>query len=653
MTAVAYNKFGICRGDSMKKDIIRNIAVMVAGTDEEYQGSVLSGITEAAKTYNFNVSVFASFGGVLSNAEYDIGEYNIYSLVNYDRLDGAILLTNTICHQESRNKIFDAVLEAGIPAVILDSDERPEFFNIRIDNTAAMREIVEHVIEKHGARVLNYISGPMSNPEARARHQAFCNVLREHGLVVEEDRIYYGEFRPIDGQQAVEKMLSSGKPLPHAIICANDAMALEAISVLKSNGYRVPEDVIVTGFDNTYFAQHHNPSLSSVGRPLAEAGKEACKLLYRLFHGEPCEKTVTLQAKPVYQESCGCLSSESIDIRSYKSATYSMIQRFRSGTSMLSRMTLALAINETPEDSVQIISQYLHEIGCQQCCICLCENWEIAFREDHHDEYQIHGYTPNMTAPLIWTVEKTENMPYFSTRQMYPIPLETGGNISFFFPMHFRDRCLGYYILTNTDFPTQSMLCHLLMINISHSFENIRKLMNLNDAIRELDRLYVIDPLCAIYNRNGFLRLADQLFKQCCESHETLMISFIDMDGLKFINDNYGHDEGDFSLWKLASVIKESCIGNQFCARFGGDEFIVIGSGMTQSDADHYEVGFVRRLNEVNAVLRKPYVLGASIGTYITEVTPDMKLFSLISKADQIMYEQKKRKRNSRYLRRE
>ena len=49
----------------------------------------------------------------------------------------------------------------------------------------------------------------------------------------------------------------------------------------------------------------------------------------------------------------------------------------------------------------------------------------------------------------------------------------------------------------------------------------------------------------------------------------------------------------------------------------------------------------------------KPYVLGASIGTYITEVTPDMKLFSLISKADQIMYEQKKRKRNSRYLRRE
>ena len=639
----------------MSQSRIRNIAVMVAGTDEEYQSSILSGITEAAKLCNFNISVFACFGGVLSNEEYDIGEYAIYSLINYSHFDGAILLTNTIGHQESREQIFRELLRAGIPTVVFDSSEFPEFYNIRIDNAAAMRQIVEHVITVHGAKTIDYISGPQDNPEARERLEAFREVLAAHGIPASETRIHYGDFRPAGGKLAAKEILTSGLPLPDAVISANDAMALEAVSVLTRNGVRVPDDVIVTGFDNTYLAQHHYPSLTTVGRPLAEAGKAACELLNRIFSGEHCEKTVTLQAEPVYTESCGCKTDADLDIRSYKSATYSMIQRFRSDTSLLSRTTLALALNETPEDSIRILAQYLHEVGCEQCCICLCENWENAFFDNgdgtHSETENNQTYTEHMSAPLIWMEGRVRNVPQFSRSDMYPLPLETGGNISYFFPMHFRDRCLGYYIFTNTDFPTQSLLCHMLMINISHSFENIRKLINLNDAIRELDRLYVMDPLCGIYNRNGFLRLADKTFRACCESGEPLMISFIDMDGLKLINDNYGHDEGDFALRKLASTIAENCTGNQVCARFGGDEFIVIGSGFTEKDAEQFEQRFLRQLSDINGVIRKPYELGASIGTFITKVTPNMKLFPLISKADQIMYEQKKRKRTSRYLR--
>ena len=639
----------------MNEKRIRNIAVMVAGTDEEYQCSLLNGISDAAKLYNFNVSVFACFGGVLSNAEYDKGEYNIYSLINYEKFDGAILLTNTIGDVKSREQICESIIRAGIPAAVLDSDQHPEFYNIRIDNISAMRQIVEHVITRHNARTLNYISGPLSNPEALARYQAFQDVLKEHGIDFDERRVYFGEFRPADGKRAAEEMLAGDLPLPDAVISANDAMGLEAVSVFVKHGIRVPDDIIVTGFDNTYFAQHHNPSLTSVGRPLEEAGKTACELLNRIFNGEECERTITLTAQPVYQESCGCMSAKDLDIPSYKSATYSMIQHFRSDTSMLSRLTLALANNETPEDSIRIISQYLHEIGCEQCCICLCDNWQNAFLENddgtHSADSHNDTYTDHMLAPLIWTADSIRRIECFDRRDMYPVPLETGGNFSYFFPMHFRDWCLGYYIFTNTDFPTQSMLCHMLMVSISHSFENLRKLINLNDAIRELDRLYVMDPLCAIYNRNGFLRLAAQIFRRCCQTHEPLMISFIDMDGLKLINDNYGHDEGDFALRQLATIIRESCSENQVCARFGGDEFIIIGGGFTEQDAEQLEQRFLRHLAEVSKVLKKPYELGASIGSYITTVTPDMKLFALISKADQVMYEQKKRKRTSRYLR--
>ena len=632
----------------MFSEKIRNIAVVVAGTDEEYQSSILSGIAGAAGEFQMNISVFASFGAVLPNQEYDIGEYNIYSLINYEQFDGAILLTNTICSRETRVKVCRDVIDSGIPAVVFDNSEHPEFYNIRIDNQAAMRKITEHILDVHGARVINYISGTADNPEAEERLCAFCDVMKEHGLPVEEPRVFYGTFRPDDGRQAVEELLESGLPLPDAIIAANDAMGLEAASTLIANGIRVPEDVIVTGFDWTFFARNHNPTLTSVSRPLEEAGRTACLLLDRILRGEPCEKTVTLQAEPVYQESCGCRSSNDEDIRNYRSQTYDLIQRFRTGTSMIIRMTSALSMNETPEQSIRIISQYLHEIGCRQCCICLCEGWENAFSAAPGDIRQNgipkSGYPETMLAPLIWEDGKIGRVDHFESKQMYPVPLESSGNISYFFPMHFRSRCLGYYIFTNTEFPTRSMLCHLLMINISHSFENLRKLLNLNQAIIDLDRMFIIDPLCGVYNRNGFKRSADKIFHECCRLHTQMMIAFIDMDGLKYINDNFGHDEGDCALKALAKAIQQSCIGDRICARVGGDEFVVIGSDCTQADADRLETQITRRLEELNEGSGKPYSVSASIGTYITEITEDMKLYTLISYADQKMYRIKKDK---------
>lgn len=638
-------------------NMIRNIAVIVAGTDEEYQSSVLEGIIAAAKERDVNIACFAAFGGVLANHQYDIGEYNIYTLVNYSRFDGVILLTNTISDPGIRQQVIEDVKQSGIPAVVLDSDENPEFYNIRIDNTTAMREIVQHLITEHGAKTFHYISGPLANPEAHARYMAFLEVLAENQLCVDARRVFFGEFRPIDGRRAAEAILHSELSMPDAIVCANDAMALEAASILIQNGVRVPEDVMVTGFDNTYYARHHSPSLTSVARPLYDAGYAACDLIFRVLNGEQCEKTVNLTAEPVYQESCGCCSSEMLDMQAYKQSTYDLLKHARTDIALLNRMTSALAETETAEENMRVMGDFLREMQCEQCSICLCMDWQSAFRdaESFHDAANdtVNGYTASMTAPLIWTEGKISSIASFPKAAMYPVQPETGGNVSFFLPLHFRERCLGYYIMTNSAFPIKSMLCHSIMINISHSLENIRKLLHLNNAIRELDRLYVIDPLCNIYNRNGFIRLADQMYKRCEASGESMLISFIDMDGLKLVNDNYGHDEGDFALQRLATVISETCTGDQICARFGGDEFIIIGTRAQQADVEHLEQNFKKRLALMNAVISKPYELAASIGTFVTEIDPETRLFSLITQADQMMYEQKKRKRTSRYLRKE
>ena len=637
---------------NMQTAHIRSIAVVAAGTNEEYQSSVLSGITDETKEQQINTACFVSFGGVLGNTLSDAGENAIYKLINFRKFDGAILMTNTVMDSITRAEITEAVMQAGIPAVVLDDSSNPAFYNICIDNEKAMRELVEHVVTVHDAKALCYISGPLDNPEANSRYQAFLSVMKAHGLPAGREQIYFGDFRPVSGKEAAKALLRSGQPMPDAIICANDAMALEAIAVLRKNGIRVPQDVIVTGFDNTYFAQHHNPSLTSVARPLYEAGRVAVKMLMQILDGEPCEKTVTMETVPALRESCGCVSDRDMDFKEYRESVYDLIQRTRADVSLFDRMISALTGIDTTEDNVRLLGQYMQELGCEECSICLCENWQHAFCGDA-EQSEAEGYTEIMSAPYVRTERGSGSVESFRSADMYPIPPADGGNISYFLPLHFREHCLGYYIITNGDFPIRSMLCHTYMLGISQSFENIRKLTNMNNAIRELDRLYVIDQLCGIYNRNGFIRLADQIFRQCMCSGEKLMIGFIDMDGLKYINDNFGHDDGDFALKTLADVIGACCGSRLTCARFGGDEFIVIGCGMTAEEAEQFERDFHEQLRAVNAVTGKPYRVEASIGTFVTKVTPEMRLFELITEADTIMYEQKKRKSTSRYLRRD
>lgn len=640
----------------MKADKIIEIAVMVAGIDEEYQNSVIEGINSSAVKYNVNVTYFSAFGGVMTNSLFDVGEYNIYKLINYDKFDAAILLTNTISDDGEKKKIIDSVKNAGIPAVVLDCDDYPEFYNVMIDNNAAMKEIVRHIIAKHNAKTINYVSGPLVNPEAEDRYNAFCSVLDEYGLELDEKRVFYGEFRALDGVHAVEHFIRSGLSMPDAIICANDAMALAVVMTLEEYGYDVPKDVMVTGFDNTYSARHYCPAITSVSRPLSNAGELACEMLVKILSGEKYDKTVRLSSEPVFSESCGCVNNHSEDIVKYKKSMLRTLENCRYDIKILDRLTSDLAESETSDDNIRTIGKYFHKTGCKQYALCLCSEWDSTLREswepESSDLYQVDGYTEKMSAPLIYNDGTIISVESFESKDIYPVPFKDGGNISYILPLHFRERCLGYYIMSNGDFPTKSLICHSLMMNISNSIENIRKLIHLNSVIEELDKLYVVDPLCGIYNRNGFIRNADSVFREMVESHDKLLISFIDMDGLKLINDNYGHKEGDFALRKLAEVIQNCCFNGRICSRFGGDEFIIFGKTDSDDDVIVLENEFKRQLAAMNAIISKPYSIDASIGTIVSTVEPDMKLFSLITKADQIMYERKKKKKTSRYLRR-
>ncbi len=624
---------------------IVNIAVFVAGLDEEYQNNIISGINDFARKNNINISYFAAFGGMIDSKLYDIGEYSIYNLANLDKFDGAILMTNTINDNDMKSRIISRIKQSGIPSVVFDCNDFEEFYNISINNTNAMKEIVRHVIQKHGAKTLNYISGPMNNPEAVARLQAFRDVMAENNLPVNENRIYYGEFRSFDGKEAIEEYIESGQSMPDAFICANDAMALTAVSTLEKYGFCVPLDVIVTGFDYTYSARNFCPSLTTVKRPLKQMGNYACSVLLDLIDGK---KPVIeeLEASCVFTESCGCELQTPDNYSEYRKVTYNKIEKTNSNIHKLNILAARLAETETADENLRVIKEFISELDCERFALCLTSNWQDSYNYEN-GLLDVDAFE-SMTAPLVWTRTKTQSVEYFKGLEMEPVPTENGGNINYYLPLHFRNKVLGYYIITNSDFPIESLLCHTFSMNVSHSIENIRKLAHINKAMDELNKIYVIDPLCDIYNRNGFIKFADEMFRDCVRSNRKIMITFIDMDGLKFINDNYGHDEGDFAIQRLAGVIKDCCRPGEICARFGGDEFVIFDSYASDNSADSFARRFNAKLDSINQIINKPYKVSASIGSYITKATTEDTLYRIIKQADELMYEVKKKKKNSR-----
>ena len=626
---------------------IQNFAVIISGLDEEYQFHIISGINQYAAEHRINISYFAAFGGMVESKRFDIGEYSIYSLTDFTKFDGALVITNTFGDAKIRTRIMERVREAEIPAVVFETKDYPDFHDISIDNFSVMKSLINHVIREHGAKVLNFVSGPLANPEGRARYNAFLSAMRDNHLKIEEARIYPGTFRSYDGIRAVEDFVASGLPMPDAIICSNDSMALTVISSLEKLGYRVPDDIIVTGFDNTLNARNSFPALTTVSRPLFDSGYQAADILCRILRGEELPTSTVLEATPVFTQSCGCKARHQDDLNDFAKIAYRRTETTNTNIHLLNRLTAGLAEAETADECFDVIAHVIRDLGCEKFSLCLTKDWEDAFQAGMPLP-DPSAYSERMTAPLIWDKGERRSVAMFPSSSMYPEPLSGGGNISYFLPLHFGERCLGYYIITNGDFPITSLLCHTLTMNLSNSLENIRKLLHINKAMDELNRLYIIDPLCNIYNRNGFFNIADDMFRDSIEQHRRVMLSFIDMDGLKYINDNYGHHEGDFAIQRLAGVIQDCCDKNSICARFGGDEFLILSVNVERNDDIVLARKFAAELQAINDLIRKPYAISASLGSVVIAAEEDDSLYSIIKQADEKMYEIKRQKKRAR-----
>ena len=219
----------------MKDEKRRKIAVITTNMDVEYATEIQRGIMQEAHALHFDVYVFNAYVSSDETIKHNIGQYNIYTLANLDEFDGVIVFSNLIQGRTIYHTVERRLEGVGVPVVGIDAPIGKHYC-VGVENYHSMKQIVEHFIVHHKFTKINYISGQSFNSDSRERLNAYCDALREHGIPVEEKRIYPGTFTNQHGREVAMKLLSSEEELPQAVVCGNDGIAMGFSSVMREHG---------------------------------------------------------------------------------------------------------------------------------------------------------------------------------------------------------------------------------------------------------------------------------------------------------------------------------------------------------------------------------------------------------------------------------
>jgi diguanylate cyclase (GGDEF)-like protein/PAS domain S-box-containing protein len=163
----------------------------------------------------------------------------------------------------------------------------------------------------------------------------------------------------------------------------------------------------------------------------------------------------------------------------------------------------------------------------------------------------------------------------------------------------------------------------------------------------ELRTMSLRDEMTSLYNRRGFVTLAEQQLKIANRVKKGMLMIFADLDGLKQINDTFGHQEGDRALIDFASILKKTFRESDIIARYGGDEFVILSLETPEFGVDIMIKRLREQLSYYNRYENRPYSLSLSMGFARFDPENPLSLHDLLVKADNMMYEQKKAGKDS------
>lgn len=581
--------------------------------------------------YNVNTDLYWNDDNIRAEAA-------VFGLVDFDISDAVIIMYEKIKSNAVTERLIKEAQRKNVPVIIVDA-EYEDCINICFDYKKGFETIVRHVIEKHGVKRPHFLGGLHDNVFSDERLEVFRKVIEENGIAFNDDMVSYGNFWAKPAREAAERIIASGD-IPEAVICANDIMAINVCSVFQEHGYSIPEDIIVTGFDGIDEISMSIPKITSCYCGCAGLVPSICSALDGIFENGIHTGSYLVEPRLILYDSCGCERTENVTslhrLRSFNDRFY----RCQDDNMILSAVSESMqGSSDILDCACKLFTDVISDMTCiinKDCINCtqnyFAENGRMEFADDmfvfYESDHHVFRQRPFRRRDIIPDIDRAMSSGYpliFNVVSFMNVPL---GYICFYFNEYdIMDYCKIPQIV--------SAVGSGLGGYVSRQYQQY--------LMARVERMYKYDSLTGLFNRISFNHEFERRKRELDGKVVPITVILADLDGLKYINDNYGHGAGDNAIRTVAEALKSACPEDSLCVRFGGDEMLAVVTGECVPEQIKYDIE--RRLKRYNVKEGKPYIVSASVGIYRTDSSGNTDFEHLVRESDAAMYAEKLAKR--------
>lgn len=610
------------------------IALCISGIHEMSSFEFIGALNEKISELGYTLFVYATCSELGENNTSVYGQSSVFELMDYNIIDAVIVFNDKIKNKNTIDSVISRAKAHGTPVAVI-GERCSDCAHVEFDNACGFETLARHVVETHGISTVHFLAGDKGNVFSEQRIKALKKVLENNNIDFDESMISYCGFWFEPAEKAVNKLIDDGN-IPDAVICANDVMAIAAVGVFARRGVKVPDDVIVTGYDGINDIKFTTPRVTSVKCSYSVLAKRLGEILPDIIAGIAKNRSYSVTPELIISESCGCAPCDGVSAAEYMNILNNRLCRYQTEDTVLSEISVKMQISENFE---QISALLDGSLFYDVCCILNkdCTDEKLSPLEYDRTKGFLDGeslliYDNNDMVPFI--PQK------FNSRDMVPdLKYFMDLNRYFIFTsLYYLDAPMGYLCFHFREHIYESFLRIPQVINtLNNGIGGYRNIKYKNYLMNKIDEMYRTDNLTGLLNRHGFFQEYQKLLENNSGKELTVILS--DLDRLKYINDSFGHEEGDIAIKATADALVAACPSDALCVRFGGDEMIAVCKG--RLDIEELKKKIRLFFTEYNARSNKPYTVSASIGAYCYENADGLSMNELISCPDRLMYLEK------------
>ena len=271
------------------------IGLLLTYIHNDFYVPLLNGVESTGRQKDYNLLVASHQYSAGNNKIPPIGPHNT---------DGMIVYADSLSDEE-----LISLHASGYPMVLIHrtSPAALPIPSVTIENKAATFKLVEHLIVHHQKRRILLMRGRAHQEDSYWRETGYRTALEANGIPFDPELVLAGEFEREVAYQSLTHFLANEKRVSFdAVFAGNDDAAIGVIKALQENGYRIPEDISVVGFDDLHLSGFLTPSLTTVRAPTEEVGRIAAEQLFQLIDEQHLSGVTVLPTELIIRRSCGC-----------------------------------------------------------------------------------------------------------------------------------------------------------------------------------------------------------------------------------------------------------------------------------------------------------------------------------------------------------